>query len=106
MDMKEQNNLDFLPEKRDYESELIEIVKSDINKTQLKEKLSDYHDNDIAQAYELLTLEERDSLYDILGADELADIFAYLDDVDTLCRLAQPTTIKVITSSLGSIVVG
>ena len=82
MDMKEQNNLDFLPEKRDYESELIEIVKSDINKTQLKEKLSDYHDNDIAKIFPLITPTERKKLYKVLSDEAISNVFAYLEDVE------------------------
>ena len=41
-----------------------------------------YHDNDIAEALELLTPEERKRLYSALGAERVAEIFAYLDDGD------------------------
>lgn len=73
-------------ENRDYTEEILTVIRSGLTPQEIGEKLADYHDNDIAQAYELLTPEERDSLYDILGADKLADIFAYLDDVDTFIK--------------------
>ena len=41
--------------------------------------LDDYHDNDLADALELMTPEERHKLYDTLPAEDLADIFERLD---------------------------
>ena len=48
--------------------------------------LFDYHDNDIADALELLTPEERKRLYSALGAERVAEIFAYLDDGDVYLK--------------------
>ncbi len=66
----------------DYVGELLEIIRSGIPEDELKEKLEDYHDNDIAGAIEQLTPEERRSLYRVLGMERAAEVFTYLEDVD------------------------
>ncbi len=71
-----------VPEKRDYEEELLKIIKSDDPPSVLKEKLLDYHENDIASIIPELTQQERSKLYKSLGVDLVSKIFAYLDDVD------------------------
>ena len=40
----------------DYAGELVEIIKSNISPMALKEKVMDYHENDIAEAFERLKL--------------------------------------------------
>ena len=80
MDMKELNEVVVIPEKRDYESELLQIIKSNLKKAELKEKLSEYHDNDIAKVFPLITPGERKRLYAVLSDEEISDIFAYLED--------------------------
>lgn len=86
--MEEKSEM-FLPEEeavlenRDYTEDILGIIRSGLSAEQISESLEDYHDNDIAQAFEFLTKEERDKLYDILGTEAVSDIFPYLDDVDT-----------------------
>lgn len=82
MDMKEQNLVAEIPEKRDYETELLEIIKSDLSKSELKNRLADYHDNDIAKVFPLIAPYERKKLYKVLSNQEISDIFSYLDDVE------------------------
>lgn len=65
-----------------YVEELVEILRSDIPKEELLDKLADYHENDIAGAFEELTEEERKVLYPILGSDLVSQIFSYIDDVE------------------------
>ena len=65
-----------------YVEELIEIIRAGLSREELVDRLFDYHDNDIAEALELLTPEERKRLYSALGAERVAEIFAYLDDGD------------------------
>lgn len=67
----------------DYVQELISIIKSNISPMALKEKLSDYHDNDISEALEELTSQEREKLYRILDSESLANIFEYAEDIST-----------------------
>ena len=65
-----------------YVEELIAIIRGNLPREELIDRLFDYHDNDIAEALELLTAEERKRLYSALGAERVAEIFAYLDDGD------------------------
>ena len=60
--------------------ELLELLKSDLPAEALREKLDDYHENDVAQVIPLLTEEERKQLYLKLDDDYLSEIFSYLDD--------------------------
>lgn len=62
--------------------ELLSILRSDIPAEELNEKISDYHENDIAGALEQMTPEERSRLYPILGAEKVSEIFTYIEDVD------------------------
>lgn len=65
-----------------YVEELLEIIRSGLSNEELLDKLSDYHDNDIAGAMEQLTVDERKKLYPILGAEKVSEIFAYIEDVE------------------------
>ena len=69
-----------IPERPDYEKELEAIIKSNLSDDEIREKLSDYHENDIADVLEDLTEEERQKLYRILGVESVSEIFAYLED--------------------------
>ena len=66
----------------EYVDELIRIIRSNLPKEELLDKLSDYHDNDIAEALDSLTASERKRLYSVLGVQRIAQIFAYLDDAE------------------------
>ncbi|MFW5633225.1 MAG: magnesium transporter, partial [Acetivibrio ethanolgignens] len=50
---------------------------------ELLKQLERYHENDIAEALELLTGEERKRLYRILGPERISEIFSYLDDASS-----------------------
>ncbi len=72
------------PEKPDYTAEITEIIRSHDSAAQIRDQLSDYHENDIADALDQLTPEERKKLYAIIGAEATSDVFAYLaEDVGT-----------------------
>ncbi|MBR3352139.1 MAG: hypothetical protein IKG35_08520, partial [Erysipelotrichaceae bacterium] len=62
--------------------EIIELVKTVKGPRKLKTALEDYHDADISYALEGLTKEERLHLYQVLGAERVADIFSYLEEPD------------------------
>lgn len=84
MEEKELEILDestAVPERPDYEQELIALVESDLPDAELRERLSDYHENDIANILEHLTPMERKRLYRILGLEIVSEIFTYLEDV-------------------------
>ena len=75
-----------MDEKEEYEvniqHELLELIRSGLTEEELSERLSDYHDNDIASALEELTEEERKTLYRILGVERVSDVFSYVEDVE------------------------
>ena len=47
---------------------------------EMREKLRDYHDNDIAQSFECLNRAERNLLYSALDAKWMAEIISYIDN--------------------------
>ena len=67
---------------RDYIAEIIEIIRCGADSTVVAERLSDYHDSDVASALEQLLPEERKALYRILGEERFSEIFAYVEDAE------------------------
>ena len=67
---------------KNYVQEILHIIHSGMPRAEMAEKLLDYHEKDLADALEALTPEERHSLYPILGEDEVAEVFSYLDDTE------------------------
>ena len=63
----------------DYKSEILSIIRSNLTPKIMKEKILDYHENDIAMAFELLKKEERNKIYGLLGTDVLAEILEYCE---------------------------
>ncbi|MDD3745224.1 MAG: magnesium transporter [Anaerostipes sp.] len=70
-----------IPKKPDYDQELIRIIRSGKSDEELRDKISDYHENDLAEGLEQLTREERQRLYTILDDETIAELFTYLEDV-------------------------
>ncbi len=65
--------------KPDYESEIKEIIRSNVSPRVMCEKLEDYHDNDIAEVLPDLTSAERKRLYRVLKVSVLSGIFEYME---------------------------
>ena len=65
----------------DYTTEIVEILKSNLSPKALKDKIMDYHENDIAAAMDLLEENERSKLYHILDSQTLSDILAYTENI-------------------------
>ncbi len=57
--------------------ELLKLIRGGLTPKALEEQLSNYHENDIAGILEELERPERERLYRILSAGELADILEY-----------------------------
>ena len=68
--------------KPNYVEELLEIFRSPLSAEELRDQISDYHESDIADAFEQLSVEERKKLYPLLGAEWVAEIFSYIEDPD------------------------
>ena len=61
----------------DYEHEIITVIRSTLTPKLIKEKIGEYHENDIAAAIDLLKKDERHKLYSILDTQTLADVLEY-----------------------------
>lgn len=75
------NNTTFNTTPAGYSLEIAELIRSNLTPKRMQEKLSSYHENDIAATLELLTKSERTKLYQILDSETLADIFEYSDHI-------------------------
>lgn len=67
-------------------NEILTILRSGADSNTLNDRLSDYHDNDIAEAFEQLNENERKALYPVLGAERISEIFSYIEDPDEYLR--------------------
>lgn len=63
-----------------YVEEIVDIIHETKNIEKLLEHLEEYHENDIADALEFLTKEERVALYTAWGPERTSEILAYLED--------------------------
>lgn len=68
--------------KKNYVNELLAIIKGNFTENELKKKIANYHEKDIADALTHLTEQERKRVYGVLGAKNVAEIFTYIDDVE------------------------
>lgn len=65
---------------RHYAAEIVGLVRSSLAPAILKDKLEDYHENDIAEAFDDLHPAERARLATLLDTDQLTDIFESMDE--------------------------
>lgn len=73
-------NINLIYANREYEGEVLELVRQALQKQEISDELEQYHDNDIAAILPELTYEERQSLYALFGVERFSDIFAYVED--------------------------
>ena len=74
---------------QDYSREILDIVRSNTSPAMLCKRLQDFHENDIADVLELLSVAERCKLYRILDMDTLSDIFEYTEEEDVVKYLEE-----------------
>mgnify|MGYP000111010534 CR=1 FL=1 len=65
---------------QDYRAEILGIVRSNASPGIMRNKLEDYHENDLAEVFPELTVKERVKLCRILDLDMLSDIFEHTDE--------------------------
>ena len=65
----------------DYKSEITELIQSNLTPPVMKERLLDYHENDIASALPLLSSDMRAKLYAVLDRKTLAEVIEYVDGI-------------------------
>lgn len=63
----------------DYRAEIAGVIRSNLTPGRMRERILSYHENDAAEALEMLTREERGKLYNILDTASLAGILEYAD---------------------------
>jgi len=73
--------------KPDYSGEIVEIIRSNASPKVMRERLDDYHENDIAEVLALLTTPERQKLYRVLGIGTLSAILEYAEEEDVAAYL-------------------
>lgn len=76
-------------EKPDYVAEIVGIIESNASPKVLRDKLSDYHDNDIAEALFSLSPALRKKVYRVLDVDTLSNIFGYADEDEAAVYLGE-----------------
>lgn len=69
--------------KTNYTEEIIKIIQKEKKLNKISSQLDNYHENDIANALEFLSKEERFKLYKSLGIEKTSEIFAYLEDASS-----------------------
>ena len=89
-------------QKKNYVQEILDLIHSGLPQAELAEKLSDYHENDLADALADLTAEERRKLYAILGVEQVAEIFSYLDDAEPYLKELPPEEAAQVVSHMDS----
>lgn len=68
---------EMLNQHPDYKTEVVKIVRSNLSPYLKKDKISDYHENDIADALEELSVAERLKLYRLLDVETLSSVLEY-----------------------------
>lgn len=59
---------------------ILEIIRSDLPLIEIRHRLDDFHDRDIADVLQDLNDEEREELFKALGIERFSDVFSYLED--------------------------
>ncbi|MBR2461111.1 MAG: magnesium transporter [Clostridia bacterium] len=67
----------------DYKNDIAQMVRGDLAPKPLRERLSEYHENDIASALVLLDHDQRVKLYRMLDDDTLSSVIEYADEIET-----------------------
>ncbi len=68
--------------KRDYVEELKVILTSNISVLEKRNKILQYHENDIAKIIDILEPVQKEKLFDILGEANVAKILSYVNNID------------------------
>lgn len=95
-DEKSEAGEDIIQVRPDYEEQILELIRQVNAPKVLREKLDDYHANDIADAFEHLRPLEREKLYKMLDTERLAEIIEYMDEDDQARFLNEMNIRKVI----------
>ena len=78
----------------EHTDEILALIRSSISPLAMKDRLEDYHENDIAAALPELQSGEKLKLCRVLDPDTLSEIFSYLDDEEEAAQLLSDLDIK------------
>lgn len=67
----------------DYKTEIAAIIRSNLTPKPMRDRIMEYHENDIAGALPLLKREERNRLYLVLDSETLAGVLEYSEEWET-----------------------
>ena len=76
-------NKEIMTQHPNYQNEIVELVRSNYSPLIKREKIHDYHENDIADALKVLSRDERLKLYRLIDIETLSDVLEYTEDFDT-----------------------
>lgn len=86
--------------KRDYLSEILEVLSSDKTKTEKQEILLQYHESDIADVLGELSDDKKQELYEILDTNVLGEVILYSDDIEKIVQTIEPEKLADIIESM------
>jgi magnesium transporter len=78
-----QNDVAAVVQHRDYDDEIVTILRSNLPPKLKREQILAYHENDIATAMDFLDAKERVKLFSILGVDSFANVLEYSENINT-----------------------
>lgn len=83
---------------RDYRQEIVQLLQEDMNLSEVREALLQYHENDIAAALADTEPETRQRAYEAMDIDTLASVLEYSDDLPLcLSELSTDKKVKVLS---------
>ena len=75
---------------QDYQQEILDILRGPDDPAVKKERLEDYHANDMASCLPELTKEEREVFYSLLDMESLAEMMEYAEDAGQYLEEMEP----------------
>ena len=76
--MQEKNDISM--SRKDLGAQILNIIRSNINDSDVRTQLQQYHENDIASVFDELTTQERERLHEILGSEFMSDVVSFLEN--------------------------
>lgn len=82
---------------KDYDIQILGIIRENLSDDELGKKLCEYHANDIAGVFDRLSVSERERVFRVVGREFMSEIVAFLDDAgDYLSGISAPDAAEII----------
>lgn len=75
-----ENRIILENEERNYRAEILEIIRSSLSDEEIRSRLDEYHDNDIASVFDELDSSERERLRSALGVEAISEVLSYAEE--------------------------